>query len=370
MSDVRRSWDEERSRWRGRTQRYKGDPLGAIGMLRRRFATRMAGVDTGASIGIEYSLPVLQNAPWLIERIKVDETEFVTCPEDCPVNPPLSHVYEGRSNYVLHDAVVDTRSGFTYVDHLGRSTLVRESTSWPASQALWSVSRPQNGSAIKTPLTILSSPSNYFHFMTEDLPALLRVLEIWPDLTVGVRRGPRPRFVDDALRAIRKVPLELDRTIRAGTLHVAGRAQDLGYVRPTDQQRVRNLILPTAKGITAKDVDPPGAALFAARGRATRAGRFEKEARERAAEAGVTTIDYSALSLYDQASISGQAAVVIGIHGAALTNTLFCQPGSLLLELVPADYYNRCYEWLAHMSHLSYAAVDSPDQLQRLLAQL
>lgn len=367
MTPFNRRWDEARRRWRGRIQRYQGDPLGAAGMLRRRFATSIAGVDTGASVSIEYSLPVLQNAPWLVERVQVDGTEFVACPDDCPVTPPLSHVYEARSNYTLRDVVVDTRTGFSYVQHLGRSTLVRESTSWPASQALWSVSRPVGGSAIETPLTVLSSPPNYFHFMTEDFPALLRVLEMWPDLAVGVRRGPRPRFVNDALRAIGKVPLELDRTIRAETLHLAGRGPDLGYLRSLDRQRLLDHLLQAPKSVASLPLATAPRVIYASRGTATRTGHTEHGALHIASDAGAWVVDFAEHGLLDQARLCHRANTIMGSHGAALTNSMFCHPGTTLIEIVNPEYHNRCFEWLAHTSGLKYYPVYEATELKILV---
>ena len=37
------------------------------------------------------------------------------------------------------------------------------------------------------------------------------------------------------------------------------------------------------------------------------------------------------------------ADVVVGAHGAALTNVVFCPPGASLVELFPPDYVNVCY---------------------------
>lgn len=369
MNDFHRRWDETRRVWRGRTQRYSGDPVGAIGVLRRRLATRIGGVDTGASVSIEYSLPVLSNAPWLIDRAVVDGTEFAQCPDTCSVNPPLSHVYTTRSNYVLSNVLVDTRSGFVYADHLGRPSLIRESTSWPASQALWSVTRPGSGIEIDTPLTILSTPSNYFHFMTEDFPALLRVLEMWPDVEVGVRRGPRAHYVDDALLSVGKFPIELDRIVSVKTLLMAGRGQDLGQLRSEDRQRVYTSILGNREiASTEKNISSTGI-FYAARGQATRATELENQAIATVNSRHGTVVDFSQLSVSGQAELASQARIFAGNHGAALTNALFSEPGTTIIELIPSDYHNRCYEWISHICKLNYVPCYSTQEFSLALAR-
>jgi hypothetical protein len=370
MKDLRSRWDESRRLWRSRAQRYKDDPVSATRVLRSRLATKMAGIDVTASLSIEYSLPVLRNAPWLVDRIMVEEASLAACPENCPVNPHLSHIYAARSNYILENALVDTRSGFTYVQHLGRHSLIRESTSWPASQALWSVSRPKLGSRIKGPVTVLSSPSNYFHFMTEDFPALLRALDMWPDVQVGVRGGPRPKFVDQALRAVGKVPLELDRVVQAKTLFVAGRGPDLGYVRPLDWANVLSSVVKQDQERAYTAVVGRPKMIYAARGGATRAGEIESAALDLVSDFGVTVVDFARLDIREQAATVGDADILIGSHGAALVNALFCRRESTVIELLPEDYHNRCYEWLAHTCGLTYKPAYTVSELRRLLERV
>jgi capsular polysaccharide biosynthesis protein len=49
-------------------------------------------------------------------------------------------------------------------------------------------------------------------------------------------------------------------------------------------------------------------------------------------------------------------AVVIGAHGAGLTNVVFCRPGTILYELMPNFYINPCCRRLAQTAGLTYHA--------------
>jgi len=51
------------------------------------------------------------------------------------------------------------------------------------------------------------------------------------------------------------------------------------------------------------------------------------------------------------------ARIVVAVHGAALINLLFCQPGALIIELFPADQIKSTYCWLALQLGLRYRAV-------------
>ena len=51
------------------------------------------------------------------------------------------------------------------------------------------------------------------------------------------------------------------------------------------------------------------------------------------------------------------ARIVVAVHGAALTNLLFCQPGALVIELFPSNHIKSTYCWLAMRLGLRYRAV-------------
>ena len=68
-------------------------------------------------------------------------------------------------------------------------------------------------------------------------------------------------------------------------------------------------------------------------------------------------MDCGKLSIQEQAEIFGSADVVVGAHGAALTNLAFCQPGTRVVELFSPHYVNPCYRDLCVAAGLRHAAV-------------
>lgn len=95
-------------------------------------------------------------------------------------------------------------------------------------------------------------------------------------------------------------------------------------------------------------------------GRAGAKHRFwanEEEVLEHLRPQGFTRIECSRLTLREQAEVFRSAEMVVGAHGAALTNLVFCRPGTRVVELFSPRYVNPCYRDLCAAAGLRHAAV-------------
>jgi capsular polysaccharide biosynthesis protein len=76
---------------------------------------------------------------------------------------------------------------------------------------------------------------------------------------------------------------------------------------------------------------------------------------------GVKMIDSEFLTLQEQSALFAGASMVIGIHGAGLTNMIFCRSGTPVIEINPAFrkevHLRPHYYWLACALGLPYQAV-------------
>ena len=71
---------------------------------------------------------------------------------------------------------------------------------------------------------------------------------------------------------------------------------------------------------------------------------------------GVRIIVPGSLSVAEQIAAFRAARLVIGPHGAGLSNIAFCQPGSFVYELLPRHYPNSCVNRLAQSVGINYWA--------------
>lgn len=60
------------------------------------------------------------------------------------------------------------------------------------------------------------------------------------------------------------------------------------------------------------------------------------------------------LSVLEQAALFSQAKVVVAPHGAGLTNLVFCQPGTKVIEIFPRDYVVAVYHLISNHCGLQY----------------
>jgi len=71
---------------------------------------------------------------------------------------------------------------------------------------------------------------------------------------------------------------------------------------------------------------------------------------------GFAPVRLEELTLAQQIALFRGAAMVVGLHGAGLANIAFCRPGTVIYELVAANYRNPCYLAMAMNLGLNYWA--------------
>ena len=88
--------------------------------------------------------------------------------------------------------------------------------------------------------------------------------------------------------------------------------------------------------------------------------------RQRLAEMDFRYVDTEALNFAEQVETFSQATVVVGLMGAAMTNTLFCRPMTPVLHLAPRGWIEPFYFDLAQVRgqryHALYGPVDDTDR--------
>ncbi|WP_300004147.1 glycosyltransferase 61 family protein [Anabaena sp. AL09] len=69
---------------------------------------------------------------------------------------------------------------------------------------------------------------------------------------------------------------------------------------------------------------------------------------------GFTVVTLESMSVLEQAALFSQAEIIISPHGSGLTNLVFCQPETKVIELFAPNYVYHCYWWLSNLIGLDY----------------
>ena len=283
------------------------------------------------------------------------------CPDFCATGAPLAHLYEARYVYELNDTVVNTVTGAALLCSTPEPPFfIRESISWPFESIVsHGLDIPEIGRATHGPVgptTIFGGTNNYYHWLIEEVPMLLRAIEHEPDATVlAFRDGitDRHRAIGDAL-GIAITPS--NKTVRLVDHVLPGRANDSWFIHPRDA----NLLFTLGTKITST-AQYPEDRIYISRSRATRSLPHEAKLESKLRDRGFRVLHLEDLTWAEQVAIFRAARVVVAPHGAGLSNLVFSEPGIHVIELTNGHHYNRCFEWISHVCGHSYIPISADD---------
>ena len=252
------------------------------------------------------------------------------------------------------------------LDQTGTSILARE-----AGPVDWASAQPMRLRPRTAPAGLcytLTSQGAFAPFFSQDILPLLHFLrkygpQIGP-LHIVTRRD-FPPFVMETLRAVQAAHpsveiLELEATERlenvtALWLSRTPDAKDWAPVTREEADALGALLRAHYQLPPAGEAHQP---LFVSRGNAKlRALVNEAEVVTELLEFGFEFFAPRDEDLKAQIEAFSKASIVVAAHGEALTNLLFCQPGTLVIELFPSDHVKSDHCWLALRLGLRYRAV-------------
>ena len=190
----------------------------------------------------------------------------------------------------------------------------------------------------------------YFHWMVDVLPRfeLLRQSGIDFDqidwFLVNSQQAPFQRETLTRLGIQEFKILESDQFphIQAQQLIVPSYPGYMGWLQPWAIDTLRRWFLHLGQN---QGVNYPER-IYISRGDARyRRILNEEEVIETLSPWGFVVVQLESLSFSQQVALFAQAKVIMGAHGSGLTNIIFCQPGTQVIEWV-SPHYNRHYYWV------------------------
>lgn len=285
-------------------------------------------------------------------REEVFQSEGYCSEVDEPLgkNVKRRHAFADRVIWRLTGVRFSARRGVLYV---GNKIIGESRTNGSRESRLgWSSLLPAVSTIREKIYPVGHKPWNYYHWLLEDLPAVLRAREHDSSVLVGLPGRP-PSWVTDSLE-LAGIPFKI---LRGNPLLAEvvfpSRGIDPGWPHRLDCDALRRQFLPQGKEpVSAKKI-------LISRRRSTRALENEEQLEEFCTSLGIAVVYSEELSFSEQISVFAQAELVVGNHGAGLANFVFSGPGAVLVEIVSPLRADPCFEVLARSLGRGYKRIFS-----------
>jgi hypothetical protein len=294
--------------------------------------------------------------PASVKKISDYSAPVITHSKGILPSRTVSHAFEGREVYEISDAVIDPKWGEVYLDD---GPFVIQSTPWhpylpyPERRKSFQTQTMSNGQGyIRLPVW------TYYHQVVENLPCYLYLRRLFPDALTLV-----PESGSEIARGILLdlgIPFVTHKKqVKVNKLYLVGQGRDSGFPHPKDVEVLRETILPLARAWESPRI------VYVSRVSSSRSFSNEVELIQKLnGVPGVEVVELEKLSFLEQVGLFANASMIIGPHGAGLTNQLWMPPGSDVIEFADMDYLNAVFENLAavlgHHHHVIFQEGRAP----------
>lgn len=200
-----------------------------------------------------------------------------------------------------------------------------------------------------------SAGEGFFHWMFDVLPRIFIINQSPWNVDKIVVNSVNSKFQEETLSILglldKVIVLKKNEHIQANELIVPSLPGISGNMPQWACNFLRRSFLPVSGGVDGKKKR-----LYVSRAKANngRSVLNESEVMDLLVPLGFEVICSEDLSFQDQVSYFSHAEVVIAPHGAGLSNLVFCDEKTKVLEFFSPNYVNACYYALANMVDLEY----------------
>ena len=274
-------------------------------------------------------------------------------------NPRLFDLVSENSNgsFNIKETIVHVQSGTSFVQ-LGREAIMLdESSTWHPIVAQNYFGIKPDPNAIRKVVSnriVIANPRNYFHWFTEEL---IRYQSVDRSLQFIAHKS-LPAYARTSLDGI-NIELEyLDEN------WIQIKDQLLFPRKPFEELRLKGEY--SQLGRKVKDSIPycpchgemNNSKVYISRRNSKRPLPNEIKVEKTFKEIGFEIMYFETLDFPCQVSITRGLKILAGSHGAGLTNMLWSQTNSRIIEVMPPDFHNPCYRQLAQNLGLEYDCID------------
>jgi hypothetical protein len=274
-------------------------------------------------------------------------------PVSIQILDPRSQVNRGfffntRVCFVLHKAIVEPFQGLIWTDSKVPE-LIKESTRWHpyVLQASFPV-RPFRTNKETIPAGIILTSTPYWHWLIEDLPITIKLIENNSACPLIVSRK-RPAYVNSFLSTTSNPMIEVDRISRIEKLYTADKGNSSGWPHPADIDILKNY-----KPFKNSIENVSDRKIYVSRKHSKRSPKNEHEVETLFAERGFEIHYFENINIFEQIKICSSAKILAGIHGAGLSNMIWMSKGAKVLDIYNENYWTESFHRCASVCELQY----------------
>ncbi|WP_224963130.1 glycosyltransferase family 61 protein [Geomonas subterranea] len=271
-------------------------------------------------------------------------------------------VFGKRNLYLLRNATVSPHSGMAWIGNRVLEESVgslRRIMDWGDVQH--EPLLPASELRIPEPV-VVCHPASYYHWLLEVLPNVLFAVAAFPGVKIVLPENC-PRYVLEGLATALGPGAKRDFVFCSNPIRVERLVVPQYHAQPefTDPQvleLLRSAVKTRVAPLQGTDGAPGSATrIYVSRGKSRRRLRGEAELEERLREVGFSILHCEELSFADQARAFHTAEIVVGSHGAGLSNLVWCEPPCRVVEIFPKNYILDCFAWLGFSLGFDYRHV-------------
>ena len=272
------------------------------------------------------------------------------------------HFYQPRDVYQISDVILEAKQGLMYT---AQGSLIEESTSWDVMQVYnsfpWNPRRRIQKFSINSAIVLTSN--SFYHWLIEDLPLTINLLELYPDSPVLIA-ADHPPYVAEFLNMIGRQAIKLNDAAMVESILMVSKGKDCGWPHFEDLKVLKNY-LPFTENfqpvISSKRI-------YISRKNSSRSPSNESEIERLFESYGFEILILEKMSLAEQIQAISSSTLIAGIHGAGLTNAVWLSKGSRVLDIVNENYWTECFHRLCSLCEVEYVAFEYPGEIQNSIS--
>lgn len=312
----------------------------------RRSVLRLLKVDFSKQTEIQYvELDLFDST--IISKREVAPANEITFQSGSSM---FAHNFNSKFVIEISNVLVNTETNHIYVSEKSKPSykFLRESSSWPTEQVLLNAERPKFKSIQRISRASLGLPnSGFYHLLSDDLSDFLICQEKIPVLCYKNSNVANREIME----LLEETTIECDKWVFVDKLIFVTKGQDLGYLHPVGAQVLKKF---ASRNMVKKQ--SRSEKIYVSRSKSRRSIPSESAIETYLLGLGFEIVHAEGLSFFDQVELFSEAKLVIGIHGAGLSHALWPKNCNLI-ELMPINRVNRCFEWQTLICEGAYQSI-------------